>query len=93
MGDNRKGRDIDAALRRKGFRYDSTGDHLYYFFGDTTIKTKMSHGILGKTVGSPLISQMARQLRLTKSRFLNLVDCSISEEDYRTILHEQNVKV
>ena len=61
-----------------------------YFFADTTIKTKMSHGILGKTIGSPLISQMARQLRLTNSQFLGLIDCTLSEQDYRTIIDEHN---
>jgi hypothetical protein len=50
MGSTRKGRSIDVALRSKGFWRDATGDHLYYFFGDTRIKTKMSHDTMGDSL-------------------------------------------
>jgi len=89
MGSTRKGRDIHAALRKKGFQYDSTGDHVYYFFGETSVRTKMSHGMMGMSVGAPLLSQMARQLHLTNSQFLDLIDCSMDEGGYLAILLEQ----
>jgi len=88
MSSTRKGRNIDAALRSKGFRRDSTGDHVYYFFGETHVKTKMSHGMMGSTVCAGLISSMARQLRLTKKQFLDLIDCPLDEGGYRAILRK-----
>jgi len=91
MGSTRKGRDIDAALRSKGFHRDVSGDHLYYYFGGTRVKTKMSHGMMGSSLSAKLIGDMARQLRLTKKQFLALIDCSLDEADYRAILDELGV--
>ena len=93
MGNVRSGRDIDAALRRKGFTRDSDGDHLRYYFtmpgkGKMRIMTLISHGAFGETIGAPLISQIARQLRLTKKQFLELIDCTMDEDGYREILGE-----
>ena len=34
MGNARTGRDIDAALRKKGFRRDLDGKHIWYYFQD-----------------------------------------------------------
>ena len=36
---------------------------------------------------------MARQHRLTKAQFLDFIDCTVSEEDYRAILREQDMMV
>ena len=84
---NRKGRDIDAALRKKGFSRDTSGDHVFYFFGKTRIiKTKMSHGMLGSTIGAGLIGDMAIQLRLSKEQFLDLVDCTLDADGYQEII-------
>ncbi len=92
MGNARSGRDIDAALRLKGFRRDMEGKHIRYFLTDEEqIRTMISHGDLGTTIGAPLISKMSRQLRLTKQQFLDFVDCTISEEDYRAILRDQGI--
>ena len=93
MGNVRSGRDIDAALCRKGFTRDFDGNHLRYFFtmpgkGRTRIMTLMSHGTFGETISAPLISQMARQLCLTKKQFLELIDCILDEDGYREILGE-----
>ncbi len=92
MGSSRKGRDIDAALIKKGFK-KTNGDHVWYHLydpltGATLAQTKMSHGVMGSSVSAKLISQMARQLRLTKSQFLEFVDCTLSEESYRAVLTE-----
>ena len=86
MGSTRRGRDIDAALRKKGFHRSVSGDHIFYHFGDTDIRTKMSHGMMGHSLSADLISRMARQLRLTKKQFLDLIDCTLDEEGYRAIL-------
>ena len=86
MGRVRKGRDIDAALCKKGFRLETDGDHVCYFLRGSNVKTKVSHGAMGDTIGTNLISRMARQLHLTKQQFLNLIDCPLDEENYRSIL-------
>ena len=88
MGSSRKGRDIDSALCKKGFRRDVSGRHIRYFLqGSEEIRTMMSHGMLGQTVDTWFISQMAHQLRLTKKQFLDLIDCTLDEEGYREILY------
>ena len=94
---SRKARDIDAALCKKGFK-KTNGDHVWYYFydrqtGATLAQTKISHGAMGMTIGAKLISQMARQLHLTKAQFLELIDCTLSEEDYREILKTQGLAV
>ncbi len=96
MGRVRKGRDIDSALCKKGFRRAADRDHVYYFLTDSNgndvgVKTKISHGMLGETIGDPLISKMAKQLRLTKAQFLALVDCTLDEADYREVLQTQGL--
>lgn len=77
--------DIERALQRKGFTYRS-GDHRYYFFeheGLTrAVFTKVSHGTKYKTLATPLVLKMAKQLRLTKKQFMALVDCSMTQEQY-----------
>ncbi len=98
MGRVRKGRDIDAALRKKGFRRDADRDHVYYFLTDSDgndvgVKTKISHGMMGETLSADLISKMARQLHLTKAQFLELIDCTLDEAGYREILERQGLAV
>jgi len=84
---NRKGRDIDSALRKKGFLRDTSGDHIFYFFGKTRIiKTKMSHGMLGSSIGAGLIGDMAIQLHLSKKQFLDLIDCNLDADGYQAII-------
>ncbi len=57
MGRVRKGRDIDAALCKKGFRRDTDGKHIQYFFvGSSEIRTMMSHGDMGETIGANLLN-------------------------------------
>ena len=94
MGSTRSGRDIDAALRKKGFSCNSDGKHIRYFFvqPDETragVNTLMSHGVMGESLSADLIARMARQLRLKKAQFLKLIDCQLDEDGYRAILDEQ----
>ena len=96
MGSPRKGRDIDSALRKKGFRYDRSGKHIWYYFRDSNgedsnIKVMMSHGMMGHSLSSKLIGDMARQLCLSTRQFLDLIDCSLDEAGYRAILETLEV--
>lgn len=66
------------------------GDHLYYIYwnlaGKKTLKkTKMSRGTSYKTIGDPLLGQMARQVGITKSEFLRLVDCTLDQRGYEKL--------
>ncbi len=92
----RSAKDIDAALRKKGFRRYMDGKHIQYFFQtldgrDSPIMTFISHGMGSTTIGDSLLGKMARQLHLTKSQFLALIDCTLDETGYREILTTQGL--
>jgi hypothetical protein len=92
------GREIDSVLRKKGFLRVLDGDHIHYYFVSSdgkksTIKTKISHGMDGSTVSVGLIVKMAGQLHLKKKQFLDLIDCRLSEDQYRKILRTQGFSV
>jgi hypothetical protein len=81
---------IDAALLRKGFSKDETHHHQYIYHNiagqKTTKRTRMSHGTSHKTIGDPLLGQMARQLGVVKKQFLELVDCTLDQQGYETLI-------
>jgi len=81
---------IKAALKRKGF-IERDGDHHYYVYcidgKKTSIFTKISHS--SDEISDTLISAMARQTRLTKPKFTELVNCTLSEEDYRRMMIDE----
>ena len=90
MGSNRKGRDIDAALCKKGFRCANDGKHIRYVLtGHTGVRTMISHGMMGTSLSAKLIGDMARQLRLSKNQFLALIDCTMSADEYREMIETQ----
>ncbi|MGL6227294.1 MAG: hypothetical protein ACRC10_11805 [Thermoguttaceae bacterium] len=98
MSDVRSGKEIDSALRRKGFRREVNGKHIMYHFldseqKDSGIRTMMSHGMGGSTLSTKLICEMSRQLRLTKRQFLALIDCTMSEAEYRIVLQQLGLTV
>lgn len=82
----RERRDIDSALTGKGFEREQGRDHHSYrlYIGKTkqAIGTRMSMGTSHRTIGDPLLGKMARQLMLTKSDFLDLVDCDMDGPAY-----------
>ncbi len=74
------------------------GKHIQYFFQtldgrDSQIMTFIRHGMQSTTIGDSLLGKMARQLHLTKSQFLELVDCTLDEAGYREILKTQGLAV
>ena len=79
--------DIERSLLRKGFLKDY-GDHIFFVFvhdgKKSEIRTKMSHS--HSEIGDNLISQMSRQLYMTKDFFKGFIDCTKSESDYIQIL-------
>ena len=90
MSNVRSKRDIDAALRKKGFQRSEDGDHIRYsLIGLPRTRTMMSHGAMSDTIGAQLISRMARQLLLTKKHFLELIDCTLDEGGYREMVIDE----
>ena len=85
-------KDIESALVKKGFDKDDTHHHCFIYktiAGQITdIRTRTSHGSGHKTIGDPLLGQMAKQVRLTKSQFLELVDCPMDRVTYEGAVRE-----
>jgi hypothetical protein len=84
----RKTIDIVRSLEAKGFKLRE-GDHHYYIFytqsgKKTSVFTKTSHGT--SEVDDFLLKKMADQCKLTKSKFLDLVDCPMSRQQYEADL-------
>jgi hypothetical protein len=88
-------RKIEASLESKGFER-SERDHSYFLYRTTsgkktTAKTKTSHTPKMKSIGDDLLGRMAKQCCLTKSQFLDLVDCPLDRHGYEAILESQNL--
>ena len=86
-------KDVEAALRSKGF-VQSEGDHHYFIFHTrdgrkTRARTKTSHSPKVKELPDNIIGQMARQCLLSRARFLDLVDCPLGRGEYEQALAEQ----
>jgi len=85
----RSTREVASGLEGKGF-VRRTGDHAFFHLHvggkKTAIFTKVSHG--EKEIHDGLLGAMARQVRLTKRKFLDLVDCPLKEEEYVSLLRE-----
>lgn len=82
--------DVAENLLRKGFRQRNGGDKYYHLFVDglkTPVFTFVSHG--EKEIHDGLLGQMAKQTRLVKREFLELVDCPLTEEQYVQLLRER----
>ncbi len=78
---------VRAALTRKGF-VQRDGDHHYYVYcaggKKTAVFTKISHS--ADEISDTLIGAMARQTRLNKSQFCDLVKCTLSADEYKELL-------
>ena len=83
-------RDVITGLVRKGFQKkenDHTFLHLFVNGLKTPIYTKVSHG--EKQIGDKLLGAMARQVRLTRRQFLDLIECPLSETAYVDLLRNK----
>jgi predicted RNA binding protein YcfA (HicA-like mRNA interferase family) len=84
-------RQTRGSLLKKGFS-QLEGDHHQYVFihgGKIVTRTKMSHN--DQEINNSLISKMHKQCQISKKDFIGLVDCSVSGEDYATLLKEQGL--
>jgi len=88
-----KARDIREALKTKGFHEAKDRDHCYYFLyhngKKSAVHTKISHG--EREIRAPLLSVMARQLKITRTQFSELVICNLKGEQYTALLMAQHI--
>ena len=82
---------IEAGLQAKGFQRDIHRDHRYFTFFTRDGKrapvfTKTSHGSSYRTLDDSLVARMAKQCKLTRAGFLDLVECRTSQADYEAFL-------
>ena len=84
---------VVASLTRKGFK-SREGDHTFLIYHTlegkkTPVRTKTSHTPKMKDIPDALLGQMARQCRLSKQQFLELVDCPLDRVTYEECLRFQ----
>ena len=86
---------VESGLLSKGFREIQSDHHYFIYFTKqgkkTTARTKTSHTKKMKDIPDNLLGQMAKQCHLTKSKFLDLVDCPLSQDNYEEILQQQEI--
>ena len=82
-------------LKKKGF-VDADGkskDHIRVEFWHngklTRCRTKLSHN--GQELNDYLISQMSKQISLSKSQFVDFAECKLKESDYVEILKSKKI--
>jgi predicted RNA binding protein YcfA (HicA-like mRNA interferase family) len=86
----RKAQTVIENLQRKGFRKRQGGDKYFHLYVDgkkTAVFTFISHG--EREIHDGLLAQMAKQTRLVKKEFLDLVDCPMTDARYLEILRER----
>lgn len=94
----RKRSEIKKALSNKGFiKKTKSSDHEYYiltFEGKKTpIFTKISRGSKYKDYSQSLLSLMSKQLKLSNSQLLALIDCTMTHENYLAVLNEKGINI
>ena len=86
----RNAKDVTASLTGKGFQPHDGDHHFYRLFIDgknAGIRTKISHG--ERDIGDNLLAQMAKQTKLVKKEFLELVASPLTLDQYVKLLRER----
>jgi hypothetical protein len=83
----RKHRAIRSGLSAKGFEVEENRKHIHFVYVDiegrtTTARSMLSHAAGGEDVSDNLLGQMAKQVGLKRTEFLEMVDCPMSREDF-----------
>jgi len=76
-------------LLSKGFQVDNRDHHFLRLIvkGKLVLHTKISHN--SGDIDNYLIKCMAHQCKVTKSQFIDLAQCPLSEKEYLEILEKQ----
>jgi predicted RNA binding protein YcfA (HicA-like mRNA interferase family) len=83
---------VAAGLESKGFRRENSKDVHYRLFvhgKKTIIYTMISHG--EKEIHDGLLGTMARQVKLTRKQFNDLIECPLTIDQYIELLRKQSV--
>jgi len=91
-----KRNEIRSSLKTKGFVENNKKDHFYYYLKDKDgmdigIRTKMSRGSKYREICEPLIHEMARQIKIDKNQFINLIKCPLTKNKYYEILEDKGL--
>jgi len=83
----RKHRVIRSGLSAKGFEIEENRKHIHFVYVNlqgqtTTARSMLSHSSSGDDISDNLLGQMAKQVGLKRSEFLDLVDCPMSREAF-----------
>jgi predicted RNA binding protein YcfA (HicA-like mRNA interferase family) len=90
-------RDVEAALLAKGFSARGKGgDHRFFVYVSqegrvTSVRTKTSHSPKMRDIPDNMLGQMARQCRLSRQQFIELVECPLDRDGLEEILDRQNL--
>lgn len=87
---------IRKALKGKGyFEVTKKKDHDFFYLILNGVKhpvfTKLSRGSSYKNYSDDLVRDVYKQIRLSKTEFLEYVECSLRFEDYVKLLLERNI--
>lgn len=88
----RKVKKAKKALLKKGFHLEEGDHHFFVYYNNgkkTPIHTKISHS--SDELSDNLLAIMARQLHLPKNQFLELIDCTMSGDEYRDFLIKNGI--
>ena len=89
-----KKNEVDSALTKKGFKKKKTHHIFYYLYVDgydVGIFTKISHS--HKEIFGSLISSMAKQIGISKSEFIDVVNCPINREGLLNLLRNKYQRI
>lgn len=91
-----KAKDIQKALRRKGFQKKEGGRHtkyvLYVDGKKTRVMTVFSRGKDKKDLGDNLIKRIKKQLHFDdENKFQDFVKCPLTYEEYINMLHQKGI--
>jgi hypothetical protein len=83
----RKARQVLSGLRSKGFIEERDRHHIFLAYETvgglrSEIRTRISHQSGGGDISDSLLGAMARQVRLSRRDFDQLIDCPLSREEY-----------
>lgn len=78
-----------ALVQKLGFEKTESHHHIYRLWLDGMLaaRTYISHG--ERQLSPYHISQMSRQMRLTKEQFVDAIMCPLGQEEYYHILREE----
>jgi len=86
--------EAEKSLKKKGFREETKGDHIYYYHEhegrETSIKTKVSHSKKYRDIGPDNLLSMKNQLKLNNlDETVRFLECPLTATDYLDILRKK----